>query len=135
MSDNNIDLILKDLSWLENRKTSTDIVSISQVLNHLAILSVRLGEEVSEAYKLQQELKDNYDIKFAQKFSELTKSGTSAAAAKPIVEAELADDKRSWTAAGIGYKKLSSFLERIDRVMDTWRQAISVQKMSDLKNI
>jgi hypothetical protein len=132
---NNTDLIIKDLQWLESQKTSTDIVRISHVLNHLSILSVRLSQETVDAYKLQSELEDDFDIKYAQRFTELTGSGTSAAAAKPMVEAELFQEKRDWTKAKIGYKKLSSFLERIDRVMDTWRQAVSVQKMSDLKHV
>lgn len=132
---NNLDPIIKDLKWLEDNKKSTNILQISQVLNHLAILSVRLAEEVTEAYKLQCELEDTYDIKYAQRFTELTQGGTSAAAAKPMVEAELSADRKDWTIAKVGYKRLNSFLERIDRVLDSHRQSISVQKQADLKNV
>jgi hypothetical protein len=131
----NIDLIIKDLKWLEDRKASTDIKSISHVLNHLSILSARFADEVTNAYKLQCELEDTYDIKYAQRFTELTTSGTSAAAAKPMVEAELAEDRRNWTSAKVGYKRLDTFLDRIDKVLDSYRQAVSVQKQADLKNV
>ena len=132
---NNTDRIISGLKWLEERTNSTDIVSLSHGLNQLAILTVRLGEEVTDAYALQSELEDNFDEAYAKRFSELTARGTSAASAKPIVEADLAEKKREWTQAKVMYKKLNSFLERVDRVLDTYRQSISCQKQADMKNI
>ena len=132
---NNTDRIISGIKWLEERTDSTDIIGLSQGLNRLAILTVRLAEEVTGAYALQSELEDTYDTKLAKRFSELTTSGTSAAAAKPIVEAELAEDRKQWTQAKVLYKKLNSFLDRSDRVMDTFRQYISCQKQADMKNI
>ena len=131
----NTDRIVAGLKWLEERNDSTDIVGLSQGLNRLAILTVRLGEEVTDAYALQSDLEDQYDTKFAKRFSELTATGTSAAAAKVMVEAELALDKGAWTQSKILYKRLNSFLERTDRVLDTFRQYISCQKQADMKNI
>lgn len=131
----NTDLIIKDLEWLESRKSSTDIVSIAQVLNHLHGLNVRLGSEVTEAYALMCEAEDDYDIAFAKRFTELTSSGTSAAAAKPMVEAELGDKKRHWTSCKIVYRRLDSFLDRVDRVADSFRQSVSVVKAVDLKHV
>lgn len=130
-----IEDIQKDIHWLGENAKSGNIVAISQVLNHLSVLTVTLGHEVSDAYKLQQELEDDYDIAFAQKFSELTKTGTSAAAAKPVVESELTEAKRNWTQARAGYKRLSTFLDRCDKVLEAFRQSVSVEKMSNLKNI
>lgn len=131
----NTDSIIKGLAYLESQTNSSDISSLAKALNRLAILTVRLGEEVTDAYKLQAEFEDNYDIAYAKRFSELTASGTSAAAAKPIVEYELVQERRDWTAAKVGYKKLSGFLERVDRVLDTFRQSQSVIKATDLKHL
>lgn|SRR5690606_911583 len=121
------------IKWLDNNKRSTNIVEISQTIDRLAVLSVTLGTMVSDAYALMNKLEDDYDIAFASKFTELTKSGISAAAAKPQVEAELAEPKRDWTSAKNGYKKLSVYLDRIDKVIESYRQYISVTKL-DLKN-
>ena len=132
---NNTDRIISGLKWLEERTDSTDIASLSHGLNKLAILTVRLGEEVSDAYKLQQEFEDNYDVAFATKFTELTKSGISAAAAKTQVEAELAQMRKDWSAAKAAYKRLSTFLDRCDKVLEAFRQSVSVEKMSNMKNI
>lgn len=128
-----IDLIQVCITWLDQNSKSNNLTQISQTIGRLSILSVTLGHEVSNAYALASEMEDNYDIKFAEKFSKLTKEGTSAAAAKPIVEADLAQEKRDWTSAKNGYKKLSTFLERVDRVIEAYRQLISVSKL-DLKN-
>lgn len=130
-----IDQITKDIEWLGKNAKSSNIGEISQVLNHLAVLTVTLGNQVSDAYALQQELEDEYDIAFATKFTELTKSGISAASAKPQVEAELGERKRDWSQAKAGYKRLSTFLDRCDKVLEAFRQSVSVEKMSNLKNI
>jgi hypothetical protein len=131
----NTESIIKGLKFLEGLENSNDISTIAKALNRLAILTVRLGEEVTDAYQLQSEFEDIYDTKFAKRFSELTANGTSAAAAKPIVESELADLKKDWTAAKVAYKKLSGFLDRVDRVLDTFRQSVSVIKAADMKHL
>jgi hypothetical protein len=131
----NTEQIIKDLKWLEERKTSTDIVSISHVLNHLNGLMVSFGDEVTAAYELQCEAEDKYDIAFAKKFSELTASGTSAAAAKPIVESELGELKKEWTKAKVMYKKLNSFMDRVDRLADGFKQSQSILNKVDLKRV
>lgn len=133
--NDNTDSIIKGLRYLESQTNSNDISTIAKALNKLAILTVRLGEEVTDAYKLQSELEDDFDAAYAKRFSELTASGTSAAAAKPIVEAELIEMKRDWTAAKVGYRKLASFLERVDRVLDTFKQSQSVIRTTDLKHL
>jgi len=133
MNKDTIDLIQDCINWLDQHNKSTALVPITQTIDRLAVLSVSLGHEVSEAYALMNTLEDSYDISFAEKFSKLTKEGTSAAAAKPMVEAELAHMKRDWTTAKNGYKRLSLFIDRIDRVIESYRQYISVSKL-DLKN-
>jgi Mn-dependent DtxR family transcriptional regulator len=128
-----IDMIQECITWLDQNSKSNNLVKISQTIGRLSILSVSLGHDVSNAYTLASEFEDNYDIAFAERFSKLTKEGTSAAAAKPIVEAELHKEKRDWTSARNGYKRLSTFMDRVDRVQEAYRQLISVSKL-DLKH-
>jgi hypothetical protein len=129
------DLIKKDLDWLDSRSKSTNIIEISYVLNHLNGLMVTFADEVSVAYELMCQAEDEYDIAFAKKFTELTENGTSAAGAKPKVESELGDLKKKWTEMKVLYKRLNTFLDRCDRVNDSFRQMISIQKQMDLKNV
>lgn len=135
MAETNNDVIIKGLKYLQGLENSNDISTIAKALNRMSILTVRLGEEVTNAYQLQSELEDAYDKAFAKRSSELTESGTSAAAAKQIVALELADMKKDWTSAKVGHKKLSMFLERVDKVMDTFKQSQSVIKAVDLKHL
>lgn len=128
----NTEQIIKDLKWLEERKTSTDITSTSQVLSHLALLTVRLGEEVSDAYALMNELEDTYKAKYANYVKNFE---GSVAKAELAAEADLAEDKKNWTAARNGYKKLSTYLDRCDKVLDAFRQSVSVIKAVDLKHV
>jgi hypothetical protein len=133
-SKSTIDQVIDNLTWLDNNRRANNIHEISLCLAKLASLSVTLGENVSEAYRLQSEAEDNYDIAFAEKFSSLTREGTSAAAAKPIVEAELGKMRREWTAAKVNHKKLSTFIDRLDKVLETHRQQLSISKL-EAKNI
>jgi hypothetical protein len=41
--------------------------------------------------------------------------------------------RKSYTTAKNGYKRLSVYLDRLDRVIESYRQLISVSKL-DLKN-
>ena len=127
-----IDLIQDCITWLDDHNKSTDLVRISQTIDRLAVLTVSLGHEVSSAYGLMNDLEDTYDIKFAEEFVEAVKD-MSAAAAKPYVEAKLGEDRRNFTKAKNGYKRLSVFLERVDKTIESYRQFISVSKL-DLKN-
>jgi hypothetical protein len=129
---NTYDQIAKCIKWLDEHKDSTSYIPICQTIDRLAVLSVTVGQEVSESYALQNNLEDDYDIAFAERFSTITKEGTSAAAARYVVEAELGEKKRLYTQAKNGYKKLSVYLERLDRVIESYRQLVSVGKM-DLK--
>lgn len=135
MKETNNDVISKGLKFLQGLENSNDISTIAKALNRISILTVRLGEEVTDAYQLQSELEDAYDRASSKRSSELIEGGTSAAAAKQIVALELADMKKDWTAAKVGHKKLSMFLERVDKVMDTFKQSQSVIKAVDLKHL
>lgn len=125
-----VDQIQVCISWLNENKTSSNLVQIARIINELSVLSVNVGHEVSEAYALTNELEDDYKIAFAKKVSS---SSESAAKAEKRAEAELEKEKKDWTQAKNGYKRLSVYLDRIDKVIESYRQSVSVQKM-DLKH-
>jgi hypothetical protein len=129
-----LDQIIDHIQWLQDNRKAPNIHEISRVINSISILAVTVGQDKTDAYELMNNAEVDYDILYAQKFSELTKSGTSAAAAKPIVEAELGEQKRAYTQAKNIYKKLDEFLSRLDRVCESHRQFISLQKL-EIKNI
>lgn len=120
-----IDQIRECIQWLHENNKSKHIVKISQCLNKLATLTITLSDDVYEAYKLQSDLEDIYDDKLADRLVQLAKDGVSAAASKPQAQSELKADKANFTAAKNGFKKLAMFQERVDKVMDTYKQYVS----------
>ena len=132
MKNNIIIQIKKSITWLDEHKKSNSIVPISKVINSLTIDSVTLGDTVSDAYALMNELEDNYKIAEANFINEFEGSN---AAAERAAEAHLAAEKRLFTEAKNTYKRLNTFLDRIDKICDAYRQMISVVKQTDLKNV
>jgi hypothetical protein len=128
---NYIDLIMNDLAWLDANKQATNIGQISLVLNHLSLLSVNLGEEVCQAYANMNNLEDEYKGAFADFVKDFN---GSVAKAEISAESELKGMKKNWTTAKNGYKKLSTFMDRLDRVFDSFRQQLSISKL-EIKNI
>lgn len=124
-----IEEVDKVIKWLEANKQSENIVRISQVLNQLAILSSTVSQQVTEAYAVMNELEDNYDIAYAEETVKVMKEGNSAAGTKPIVEAKLAGTKKSFTSAKNIHKKLSMYLDRMDRIADFYKQYVSNLKI------
>jgi hypothetical protein len=126
-----VETIIKDLKWLETNGKANNLGNISQVLNHIALHAVTLGEDVCNAYALMNELEDDYKGDFAKMVSE---SKESVAKAEIRAEAELIEKKKLWTQAKNGYKKLSTFLDRVDRTLESHRQSLSISKL-EIKNI
>lgn len=117
--------------WLGENNKSTNIVKLSQSLNKLSILTITLSNDVATAYEVMNNLKDEYDSEFAKRFTEVTNNKdekVSAAAAKPLIESQLVDKKKSTTDAQNTYKKMNMYLDRIDRIVDTYKQYISSLK-------
>jgi hypothetical protein len=128
-----IDEISIIIKWLDSSSKSTNIVAISQALNKLSILSSNISQETSEAYGLMNELEDVYEDTFNSHYSELQKAGQSAASSKQEAERLSVSSKKDYTTAKNGYKKLSMYLERVDRISDTFKQYVSNLKI-DLKH-
>lgn len=121
-----IDQIEKCIQWLSDNDKSNNLVEICKVIDKLAVLSVSIGHQVSSAYGVANELEDDYDIAFAK---EVSSSANSVAKAEREAEAKLGEKKKLHTQAKNNYKKLDMYLNRIDRVIESYRQLVSVSKM------
>lgn len=127
-----IDEILSNVRWLDANVKSEDILNKGTVLDKLSIQCVYLAEQVSDAYGFMNNAEDAYKIAVA----EYCKNSTEGVAkSEKSAEVEFANLKRDWTDAKNGYKRLSMFLERIDKVLESSRQRISVVKQTGLKNL
>lgn len=127
-----IDEILSNVKWLDANAKSEDILNKGIVLDKLSIQCVYLAEQVSDAYGFMNNAEDAYKIAVA----EYCKNSTEGVAkSEKSAEVEFANLKRDWTDAKNGYKRLSMFLERIDKVLESSRQRISVVKQTGLKNM
>jgi len=128
------DQINKALKWIEENKKSLNVVQLSQALVSLGLLCSSLSHLVHDAYELQTYAEHNYDTLFAQRFTEVTKGKEmSAAAAKPAIEWELSEKKKEFLDAKIVFKKLSSQLDRLDKIQEGLRTLVSTLK-TDLKH-
>lgn len=127
-----ITLINKQISWLDDNIHSQDIVSTGKVLDKLSILSEGFGEVVTTAYGLMNELEDDYKHSVAE-----FRHKSTAGVGKSEIEAEVkfAEKKRDWTQAKNLYKELSMKLDRIDKILESHRQSISVLVKTGVKNM
>ena len=127
-----IDDILKNIKWLEDRITSEDIVNIGIVLDKISIQAMYFSSQVSDAYALMGEAEDSYKHAVA---AFIRGFAGSTAKAEREAEIEYASLKLRWTAAKNMYKKLDMFLDRVDKVIESHRQRVSVIKQTVLKNM
>jgi hypothetical protein len=127
-----IDLINKQIKWLDDNIKSNDILTVGKVLDKLSILAESFGEVVTEAYSIQNILEDEYKHSVAE-FRKEYKGGVGKGEIE--AEVEFADKKRDWTQAKNIYKKLSMKLDRIDKILESHRQSISVVVKTSLKNM
>lgn len=131
-TDELITLIAEQIRWLDENRGSTDIVTVGRVLDKLSILSGSFGDVVTGAYSLMNELEDDYKHSVAG-FRKDFEGGV--AKGETEAEVEFAQKKRDWTQAKNIYKKLATKLDRIDKILESHRQSISVVVKSQIKNI
>ena len=120
---------------LERLKDSTAIVEIGSICNTLSIDSSYFAKLVADSYTLMNETEDEYKQKIAEEVDKLTAEGMPASRAERQAENKFKEDKRTWTEAKNMYKRYSLYLERIDRILDEFKQYCSSVKMTDLKRI
>ncbi len=126
------DDIIKSIDWLESRLKSEDIVSLGIVIDKLAIQSVTLANQVSEAYALMNEAEDDYKHSIAEYMNDFVGAKNKAEIA---AEVKFKDKKEHWTATKNVYKRLDMFLDRVDKIIESHRQRVSVIKQASMKNV
>ena len=120
---------------LERLKESSAIVEIGAICNTLSIDSSYFAKLVADAYSVMNEAEDEYKIKISQEVEILTTSGMTASKAEKVAENKYIEEKKTWTQARNLYKRYSLYLDRIDRILDEFKQYCSSVKMTDLKRI
>jgi hypothetical protein len=120
---------------LERMKDSSAIVEIGSICNTLSIDASYFAKLVADSYSLMNEAEDEYKFKVATEIESLTNQGMAASKAEKMAENKYQDEKKTWTQARNMYKRYSIYLERIDRILDEFKQYCSSVKMTDLKRI
>lgn len=120
---------------LERLRESTAIVEIGTVCNTLSIDSSYFAKMVADSYALMNESEDEYKMKIAEEVEKLTAEGIPASRAERMAESKHREYKKTWTDTKNLYKRYSLYLERIDRVLDEFKQYCSSVKMTDLKRV
>lgn len=118
------------ISWLDSHKNSNNLPEICRKIDELSIMAVTLGEQVGTAYGLMNIAEDEFKLAYAKHLSSLDMAYNKA---EKQAEIASAPEKRLFTQSKNTYKRLSIYLERIDRVIESYRQLVSVSKL-DLKH-
>lgn len=127
-----IDDIMTNIDWLEKRVKSENIVELGVVLDKLSIQSLYLATQVTDAYELMNQAEDDYKHSVAKFVKEYD---GSLAKAEREAEVEFKSKKEHWSACKSVYKKLDVLLDRIDKIIESHRQRVSVIKQTNLKHI
>lgn len=129
-----VDKMRLDIKWLNDHKKSTNVSHITTVLDSLTINAITLGEMVSDAYELMNNLEDDYDIAKAE-FIKVYDGSNAAAKMEVDADKALVVKRKAFTEAKNGYKRLNMFLDRVDKLLDAHKQRVSVVKQTDLKHV
>lgn len=130
-----IQLSLEVVNELDELWDTEDIIVIGQKCNKLSTLSVNVGRLVSDADKLFNSLKDDYEYSFEKKKLELIEAGQGVSKAESMSKVANFDKKVDYRKAEDGFERLRRFLSRVDRVLDAYKQFAATLKMSNLKNV
>jgi len=120
---------------LERMKESSAIVEIGAICNTLSIDASYFAKLVADSYSVMNEAEDEYKMKVSQEVEALTSNGIPASRAEKMAENKYSEEKKTWTQAKNLYKRYSLYLDRIDRILDEFKQYCSSVKMTDLKRI
>lgn len=122
---------------LEEVKDSTDVVGIGEICNDLSLASSYFSKIVADSYKLMNEAEDDYKLALAERIKDLTGGVASYALSKAerVAEVELKEKKIFWTDTKSNYKRYDLYLDRIDRILDEFRQYCSSVKKIDFKHL
>lgn len=127
-----IEDIKKNLDWLNANKQSNNITNIVIVLDAIAIQSATLGELKADAFDLMSDAEDDYKHAVAEFVS---KYDGTAAKAEREAEVKFKDKKIHWTDAKKLYKRFDIWLERVDKILDSHKQRVAVERAFSLKHM
>lgn len=123
--------IHKIIKWLEENSASNDVNLISVQLNKLSVHSFHFSEAVSMAEA--EAANDENDYKST--VAEFVAGQTSVTKAEREAETKFAANRKKAVESKSTAKALKLKLDRIDRIMDAYKQRVSVIKQSELKGI
>lgn len=135
-ADEIVTRIAQTINALDKLKDSQDVVEIGKQCNDLAIASTFFAKLVSDAYDVANELEDEYKqsvLGATEKFSSAPDS-LSFNRAEQKAKLENAQSCKDWTSAKNTYNRYKLRLDRIDRVLDSFKQYSSSVKAIDLKH-
>ncbi len=118
--------------WLENNGSSQAITDIVIKLDELAIQSMWLAEGVSDAYAARNDAEENYKHAYAKAITNSAESVAKAEKRAFVDNEALRKEFLMWDNL---YQKFRMKLDRIETVLDTHRQRVSLLKQMDLKNV
>lgn len=130
-----IDEMRVNLDWLSQNAKTPNITDVSIVLLKLSTQSATLGELKSDAYDTMVDLEEEYKSSMAERVNELIKGGMGVAAAERQAEADLKDKRKDWKDADKVFSRLRGFLDRVDKICDSARQRVAVERSFLGKNI
>ena len=126
---------LKTIQDLDALYDTDNIVLIGQLCNRLSNLSVGIGKMVSDADKLFNQLKDEYEQSVEVRKLELIEGGVGVGKAESQAKTECYEKRKQYRLAEDGYERLKRFLARLDKVLDANKQYASTVKNTNLKNV
>jgi uncharacterized ferredoxin-like protein len=135
MSKDEVQESLKTIQELDRLYDTDNIILIGQLCNRLSNLSVGLGKQVSDADKLFNSLKDEYEQCVEVRKLELIEGGVGVGKAESQAKTECYEKRKQYRTAEDGYERLKRFLSRVDKVLDANKQYASTVKNTNLKGI
>jgi len=127
-----IERIYEIIRWLDSNGSSQAITHIVLKLDQLAIEAMWFSDSVSQAYGERNNAEEDYKHACAKSVSEAKESATKAI---EMAKVEFAPLKREFLAWDALYHRLKLKMDRIDVIIDTQRQRVSLLKQMDLKNV
>lgn len=120
---------------LEKLYDTENIILIGQLCNKLSTLSVGIGKQVSDADKLFNHLKDEYEHAVESEKLKLIESGVGVGKAESAAKVANTQKRKNYRQAEDGYERLKRFMGRVDKVLDSFKQYCSTVKNTNLKGI
>jgi hypothetical protein len=126
---------LKTIQELDRLYDSDNIKEVGKLCNKLSILSVGIGKQVSDADKLFNQLKDEYEYQVESSKLKLIEEGVGVGKAESQAKVQANEKKKEYRIAEDGYERLKRFLSRVDKVLDSFKQQNSTIKATNLKGV